>query len=430
MSLLRAATRERRSNPFYREGIIPGPGSMSWLNSVSDDQAIRIIAMYACNALLADTVATLPVGAYDRQGAYRVKLPDPGWLKYPMPLDPSVTRIDHFSELMWSYGLDGNSFTLAAPSVHDPAELRVLNPTKVEVKTSRGAPVYRVQNGSTWEEFGPDEIIHIAPQRKAGSGRGLSPIAVASDSLATKRAAELLAAKVFGNGMFLSGQLLLPGPASTDSIAQLRAEITEEYVGSANSFKPGIFANGAKWDVPSIDLAQFQLLDTNKNIVIETARLYRIPPNMVGVTDPGAMAYASVEAQGIGYEKFTVRPYVERIEAAYDRLLPGESTFLKFNTNGLLRGDFKSRMEGYAAATEHRIMLPEEARNLEDLPPLDAEAVYLSTPNNSAPDPRYANLTRLVLAGYDPAESLAALGLPPIKHTGLPPVSVQPEVHP
>lgn len=432
MSILQAilGTGPSRRDLFYREGI-PPVSETSWSGErIDQDSAVRMIAVYACVSLLADTVSTLPVGTYVKQGTTRLPDDDPDWLDMPVPTDPSLTRIDHLSQLMWSQGLDNNSFTLVLPDVSDPAELRVCNPNRVEVKSSRTGPRYTLTpDGGGREEVGPDQMVHISRARLGGTGRGVSPVSVASQSLATKRAAERLAAKVFGNGMFLSGQLLLPGPAQQEVIDQLRGEITEQYVGSDNAFKPGIFANGAKWDVPGINLAQFQLLEQNQNVTKEVARVYRIAPYLVGVTEPGAMANASVEAQGIEFEKFTIRPYIERIELAYRRLL-GPGRYLKFDTKGLLRGDFKTRMEGYQVATGAKLMLPEEARALEDMPPIAPGAAYLETPNNSAPDPRYQSLARLISAGYDPTESLAALGLPPIKHIGLPPVTVQPESTP
>lgn len=418
-----------RRDQFYREGI-PTVDAASWSGErMTQDDAVRTIAVYAAGSLLADTVSTLPVHAYVKRGADR--LPDdlPEWLETPDPTDPSLTRIDHMSQLMWSMVLDNNSFTLVLPDVFDPSELRVCNPTRVEARSSRSGPRYRMRmDGGGEEEVGPDQMVHISRARLGGTGRGISPVGVMSQSLATKRAAERLAAKVFGNGMFLSGQVLLPGPAAPDVIDKLRADITEQYAGAENAFKPGVFANGAKWDVPAINLEQFQLLETNQNVVKEVARAYRIAPYLLGITEPGAMANASVEAQGIEFEKFTIRPYIERIELAYRRLMPG--AYIKFDTKGLLRGDFKTRMEGYALSTGARIQTPAEVRALEDLPPLGSDAVFLETPNNNAPDPRYQNLARLVQAGYDPAESLAALGLPSIKHTGLPPVTVQPEIQP
>jgi HK97 family phage portal protein len=371
-----------RRDQFYREGIIPD--ATSWYGGgrgITQDEAVRIAAIQSCISLLDDTISTLPIGAFVRAGEARLPVPDPDWMRQPIPTDPSVTIVDHLGQLIWSQALDGNSFTLAIPDVFDPAELQVVNPTRVFLRT-RG--VYELSmDGGGREVVGPDQMIHIARGRRAGALRGMSPVEEAGATFAMKKAAERFSERVFNQGVFLSGQMLLPGPAATEVIDQLKAEIAEQYGGAANAGKPGIFANGAKWDVPQLNLADMQLVELHKWAKLEAAGLWRIPPYLIGVTDPGAMSHGSVDAQGIDFEKYTIRGYVVRIERAYDRLLSGTETFVRLNTSGLQRGDFKTRTEGYGNLVDHKIMRPAEVRALEDLPPDPEFPGYLETPNNN-----------------------------------------------
>lgn len=387
MSLLRAALggRGARRDQFYTEGV-PSLSSMPWAyggDSIGQDEAIHIAAIYSCVSLLADTVSTLPTHTYDRQGTTRVPLDDPEWMVHPLPLDPSTTWIDHLSQLMWSDCLDGNMFTLALPDVKNAVDLYVLNPTKVVIR--KRATYELSMDGGGHEEVGPDQMIHIPHSRRPGDYRGMSPVQEAGTTFAMKKAAEKFTQRVFNQGIFLSGQLLLPGPASLDTMTQLRDEITTQYAGVANAGKPGIFANGAKWDIPQRNFQEMQLVELHKMAKLEAAGLYRVPPYLIGVTDPGAMAYASVEAQSIDFEKYTIRSYVERIEAGYDRLVPGSTSFMKINTNGLLRGDVKSRAEAAQFWVQNKILRPSEIRATEDFPPDPEMPGYLETPNNNAP---------------------------------------------
>jgi HK97 family phage portal protein len=284
---------------------------------------------------------------------------------------------------MWSLALDGNSFTMALPDVYDPAALLVLDPLKVTCL--RGAR-YRL---SSWEngspvELGADQIIHIARSRKPGSLRGMSPIEEVSLQLGTTRSAQMFSNKVFRNGAYVSGYVQVPGPLEDPTLEQLKGEIAEQY-GGDNQMKPGVFANGAEWKVPQLSLEQLQFLELQKFGKVEIAALFGVPPHLLAVTDPGAMAYASVDAIGSDFDIYTIRAFIKRIEAAYSkRLLPGTDTYLKFKTNDLLRADFKTRTEGYAQLLQSKVYDIDEIRAFEDEPPFGGErGGPLETPNNN-----------------------------------------------
>lgn len=385
MSLLRAILgggRERRDQ-FYEQGV-PSLGSQSWAagNGVTQDQAVRILAIHACVSLLSDTISTLPAGTYVRNGGTRVETDPPGWLTTPIPSDLNATWEDHLSQLVWSQELDGNSFTLALPNAYEPTELYVLNPTGVTIR-ARGR--YEITMDSGREIVGPDQLVHIVRNRRPGALRGMSPVEMAGTTFAMKRAAERFSERIFSQGIFLSGQMLLPGPASADVIDQLKAELTEQYAGASNAGKPGIFANGAKWEVPQLNLADMQLMELHKWAKLEAAGLFRVPPYLIGVVEPGAMAYASVEAQGTDFAKYSVLPRTIRIERAYNRLIPGRASFLKLSLDGVQRADFKSRAESYQFYLQNKVLRPAEVRALEDWAPDPEMPGYLETPNNNPP---------------------------------------------
>jgi hypothetical protein len=175
-----------------------------------------------------------------------------------------------------------------------------------------------------------------------------------------------------------------------------------------------------------------QMLESQKFQVESVARLFRVPPHMIGVTTPGAQSYASIEQNNINFVVHTLRPYIEKIEYAYSTLLPTEA-FLKFNVDGLLRGDYTTRIQGYSIGLQAGFYSVNDVRRFEDLRPVDAgdqfrvplANINLAEADVIEQDKRVSMATRLVQTGFDPASVLSALGLPKITHTGVPSTQLQ-----
>jgi len=150
------------------------------------------------------------------------------------------------------------------------------------------------------------------------------------------------------------------------------------------------------------------------------------------VTTPGAQSYASIEQNNINFVVHTLRPYIEKLEEAYSTLLPAEA-FLKFNVDGLLRGDFTTRISGYSIGLQAGFYSVNDVRRFEDLRPVDAgdqfrvplANINLVEASVVEQDKRVSMATRLVQTGFDPASVLSALGLPAISHTGVPSTQLQ-----
>ena len=383
-AFLRSYGSETRNVPI--QGIVSSEATSafgpSWSGVVvSQANATRIIAVQAIWGLLADSAGLLPVHVYDREGEGRVQLDDPDWLLAPDPLDPSVTTGEHFSQAVLSMASDGNEFTLALPHVVMPTELRILEPDRIEVKREGRTPVYRYRpEGGGTEILGPDQVIHTPRLRRPGALRGISPIEEAAQALGKTVAADRFGSRVFANGMSIVGALTVPGPLDTQGADQLRDEIEKTYGGGMNANKPGIFGNGATFGYPQTNVEQLQLLEVLRWGVLDVARLYHVPPHLAGDNSPGSVSYASVEQTAIEFVQYAVRPYVERLEASYRRLLP-PGQFLSFNIDGLLRGDFKSRIEAIALALQTQQLVLDEARALENRPPLSTmDPAFLAGP--------------------------------------------------
>ena len=434
MSILRRLT-ERRDISFQ---TVWGSGG-NWGETrdeagvaVNQTSALHLTTAYACVSLLTDTISTLPVGAFTRSGKQRFPVARPGWMFQPEADNPSSTWETHIAEVMFSLLLDGNAFvlTVRSPDDNEVLEVRALDPESVEPKRLNGKLVYEVRNGTqVIDVLDVTQVRHLWRLRRPGTLRGLSPIEAARQSIGKAMAAEIYGNRFFGRGATLSGVVQVPGPLAKEAADELRDKFTARFGGTSRSFGVGVLTNGAEWKPLAVTPEQAQFLGTLQQGVEDVARLFRVPPHMVGSQQPGAVSYASVEHRGIEFEKFTVRPYVEAIESAYRSLLP-PGQFLQLNTNALLRGDFKTRMEGYATGVQNGITLRSEARSLEDLPPIDGAdrpmvPLNLSDPANADLTQRVAALGSLIRAGFDPTASAEAVGLPPIAHTGLTPANIK-----
>ena len=390
-ALTRYVTSQQR-DVFNRPGLDPfGFSGPSW-SGVRIDQATasRMIAIHAAWSLIADGVGLIPWGAFEKNGSTRIELGEPDWMYQPVPDDPSLSWDEHVSQLAVSLASDGNSFTMVLPEVLNAAELRVLDPERIEVRRAGSEPRYHYSvPGGGREILGPDQIIHVSRLRRPGQLRGLSPIDEAAQSLGKVRAADRLGSRVLDNAVLLSGFVSVPGALSPEAHQLLTDQIEKQYGGGGNAGRPGIFANGAEWKVPMPNLEAMQLLAVLEWGVLDVARIHHIPPRKLGVVSPGAMSYASVEQTAIEWVVDGLRPYITRIENAYRRLIPGRETYVRANVEGLLRGDFKTRMDGMVAALNSHQMLVDEARALEERPPLSSipdEVLFgpgglLNTPN-------------------------------------------------
>jgi HK97 family phage portal protein len=397
---------------------------------VTKDDSLRIGTVYACVRLISDSISTMPVDTFRRLNGQRVPVrPRPIWLDFP---DSGVTKTDHFQEVLVSLLLDGNAFIRVVRDDSGVIGLVVLNPQHVGVsRNAEGRIVYKLSHDD--RPLMNDEIIHITEMRKPGQLRGESRIELVKESLGLAKALEEFAARFFGQGSITSGIIEFPGNLTKEQATQLVDGFEGKHKGLRRSHRPGLLAGGAKFVKTGVDPDSAQMLDSRRLAIEEIARAFRCPPSMLGVTTPGAMSYASVEANAIHFVQHTLRPYVTKLEDAYSRLLP-EGVFLKFNMDGLLRGDSQTRAQVYSTALQAGYMSINDVRRLEDFSPVDGGDNYrvplanvdVAAANLTETDRKVLMAQRLILSGFEPAGVMQAMGLPAIAHTGVPSTQLQP----
>lgn len=396
--------------------------------NINSKTAFEIVAFFSAVSLISDTISTLPIDSFIRvDGDRRAFRPRPTWVDQP---DVDLTRQAHYGQVLVSLMVDGNAFVrVFRDSQGEVVNLVCLDPATVEVKRSAiGRKIYVVTGES--KTLDSTDIIHIYDLLEPGALRGISRVVRLSDALGVSSALQQYAARFFGAGSSQSGIIEFPGNLTPEQAKNLREGFDSAHRGFRKAHKTGVLSGGATFKPTNIPNDNAQFLESRRFAVEEMARLFNIPLSMMGV--PGTQSYASVEQNAIQFVTHTLRPYIEKLEWAYSKLLPNQA-FLKFNVDGLLRGDFNSRIQAYATGLQSGFMSINDVRRIEDMRPavggdeyrVPLANVNLSASNLPEQEGKVGMASKLISVGFDPKSVLAALDLPTIDHTGLPSVQLQ-----
>ena len=218
----------------------------------------------------------------------------------------------------------------------------------------------------------PSEVLHV-PGLGFDGLVGYSPIAMAKNAIGLSIAAEEYGAKFYANGAAPSGVLEHPGVLKDP--AKVRDSWNAAFGGSSNSHKVAVLEEGLKYTPISISPNEAQFLETRKFQIDEIARIFRVPTHMVG--DLEKSSFSNIEQQSLEFVKYTLDPWVVRWEQSLSRALlsPEEKKtyFFKFNVDGLLRGSYHERMQGYSIGIQNGFMCPNDVRELENLDMISEE---------------------------------------------------------
>jgi HK97 family phage portal protein len=419
---------ERRSSAFqnlFASGALDVRPSATGL-SVNTDTSLRLSAFYACVRLISDTISTLPVDQFFREDGQRIPFrPRDRWVDNP---NPSMPRPTFWNQVLVSLLIDGNAFVqIIRDAEQEIYELHVLNPNLVEILDTG----FRV-NSSTF--LPRDEVLHVAEMILPGQRRGVSRLDAGRDAIGLGLALQEFSARFFGNGAYPGVVLEFPTELTKDQADEIQQSWDAKHRGVARSHRPAILMNGAKANVLSVNPSDSQLMDERKFAVLEMARMFRVPPFMLGVTEAGA-SYASVEQQYLFFTQQTLLPYTELLEAAFSRLLDSERSFIKFNLNSLARADLATRTASYSTALMAGYMSVNDVRRLEDMRDVTEGGQYRvplqNIPLTDTPVITVGEKARaaqsLIISGFTP-QSVAQLLDLDLDHTGLASVQLQDEV--
>lgn len=400
--------------------------------TISSQSSTQIGAVYACVRLLSDTISSLPVDTFVRRDGNRLPFrPRPAWVYEPE--GPGSSRVEYMKQLVTSMLLShGAVIQVLRGGNGEVAALQPLDPTRVIVRRNpRTRAREFVVDGSA--VLANEDVLYICEMRRPGQVMGVSRIDEVKNTLGLARALDEFASRYFSNGANAGGIIEFPGNLTQEQAKDVVEAFEAGHKGLRKSHRPGVLSGGAKFMKIGSDAEQAQMLQSRQFAVEEIARVFRVPPSMIGLNTPGAMSYASVEHNEIQFVRHSLSPLIVAIEEAHNRLLPGDS-FLRVNMDGLLRGDSATQAQVFSTALQSGYMSVNDVRGLMDLRPVengDLPRVPLANISVGAAGlveetQRVEMAAKLVQSGYDPAGVLAALGLPPIAHTGLASNQLQP----
>ena len=351
---------------------------------VDEKSAMQIATVYACVRLLAESVAQLPLHLY------RVTEPDGQEKANDHPLykilfrepNPEMTSFSYWEAVMTHLLLWGNSYSqVIRDGKNAVLGLYPLLPENVEIDRTENGELYYIYHAYTNEVpgetnkdiiFRRDEILHI-PGLSFNGLVGFSPIAMMKNSLGTTMAVERYGSAFFKNGAQPAGVLEHPGTLKDPQ--KIRNDWVKAYGGAGNAHRVAVLEEGMSYKPISLPPEDSQFLSTREFGVEEICRIFRVPPHMV--QDLKRATFSNIEHQSIDFVVHTLDPWLVRIEKAIvkDLLVEEEKDlyFPKFNVDGLLRGDYKSRMDGYSIGISTGIISPNEARRKENMHPLSED---------------------------------------------------------
>ena len=384
MGLFRRKARDKPENRTSGSNYTFFMGGSSSGKNVTERSAMQMTAVYSCVRILAEAVAGLPLHFYRyKDDGSKEKATDHTLYKllHDEP-NPEMSSFVFRETLMTHLLLWGNAYAqIIRNGKGEIIALYPLMPNKMQVDRDENGEIYYIYQRSNEEAktmegstvyLRKTDVLHI-PGLGFDGLVGYSPIAMAKNAIGLAIATEEYGAKFFANGAAPSGVLEHPGTIKDPS--RVREAWQSQFGGSGNSGKVAVLEEGMKYTPISISPEQAQFLETRKFQINEIARIFRVPPHMVG--DLEKSSFSNIEQQSLEFVKYTLDPWVIRWEQSLSRSLLSNdeknSYFFKFNVEGLLRGDYQSRMNGYAIARQNGWMSANDIRELENLDKISPE---------------------------------------------------------
>ena len=347
--------------------------------AVNERTAMQASAVHACVRVLAEAVAGLPIHLYQYtgdSGKERIPAHPLFYLLHDAP-NPEMSSFVFRETMMSHLLLYGNAYAqILRDGRGRVLALYPLLPNKMDVRRAKnGELIYTYRRDQEESRINPDsgtvtlrreDVLHI-PGLGFDGIVGYSPIAMAKHSVGMALAVEEYGAAFFGNGANPGG--VLEHPSTIKDVQRVKDSWNSAYQGSGNAHRVAVLEEGMKFHTIGIPPDQAQFLETRKFQLQEIARIFRVPPHMVGDLDRAT--FSNIEHQSLEFTKYTVGPWVTRWEQALHQalILPSERGryFIKFNLDGLLRGDYQSRMRGYAIGRQNGWLSSNDIRELEDM---------------------------------------------------------------
>lgn len=344
--------------------------------------ALSLSATWACVNLISGTISSLPLMVYRTvNGERSVARDHPLYRLLHDTPNYDQTAVDFLEFISASVELQGNAY--AEKKMTDRGVVIAIVPIRPDIVTVRRTPsgklLYVWKDGNTRNEILEDRMLHI---RGFGGGPlgGASTLSSCASTFAGAMSVERASSAMFRNGARPSGVLSTEKALTKEQRTIAEQLLQEKFVGAMNDGRPMVLDNGVQWQQLTMKSTDAEMLESRKFSVEEIARVFGVPPHMIGHTSGSTSWGTGLEQQTLGFQKFTLRRRLKRIEQAMEKQLLSvqeriNGITIEFNLEGLLRGDSAARSGFYQSALTNGWMTINEVRALENMPAVEGGSV-------------------------------------------------------
>lgn len=340
--------------------VFPGPYSLAQplmgpLN-VSEQTILSIPAAYRCVQIISDSIASLPIHAV-RNGQPIEETPK--ILNNP---DPTESRIDTISALMSSLLMNGNAYALISERdrLGFPQSIVVLAPDSVLVDQTKSGVRYRVSG----KEIDSSDMFHIRSITLPGHITGVSVLEMQRRTLGLAIAGEDYAGELFTTGSIPSGVLKTEAELTKEEAEALKTNFVNNHGGRSRA--PAILSSGLMYEPIGFNAQDLELLASRNFNAQAVATIFGVPGWLIGIGQGDSKTYSNAQDDSKAFVRWTLRPHIARLEAAFTALLP-RGQQCRFNLDDLMKADTLTRYQAHSIALSSGFMTTEEVRKIEEL---------------------------------------------------------------
>jgi HK97 family phage portal protein len=362
-------------NSWYPNGTLEGVAPFQRVSSdagvqVESGVALQVAAAWACVTLLSETVGTLPLLLKVRDASNKWALQTNSSTFRMLTLSPNrdMTAIDFWQMMVASLCLWGNAYAVKGTVAGRVVSLTPLRPEGMTVARGKNGDIfYRYQHLSNQMEYTADQILHVKGFGVDGL-MGLSPIAMARQSIGRSVATDQASGKIFQAGLSASGFIKYQNAFKTQQQRDEIRNLISDFTGSSNFGKVMVLENGMDYQGITMNPDDAQMLETRMFNVEEVCRWYRVPPQLIGHVMKSSSWASSIESTTIGFRTYTLRPYLRRIEQAVSKSLAlGANQLLLFDVDDLDCADAVARAQLDSSRVQNGLRTRNELRERDGL---------------------------------------------------------------
>ena len=369
-----------RVEPLSAANTENWPYDRNWSGErMATPDVLAIAAAWACVNLIAGTIGTLPLMVYRTKADGSRDIARDHRLFRVLHDSPNAdqTSVDFLEFISANLELQGNG--IARKNLNAKRETVGLTPVRADIvsvtRQPNGQLRYRWSENGQRYDLDQDDVLHI---RGFGGGPqgGLSTLTYGRHTFGLAQAQDRTAGGMFANGLRPSLVLSFKEFLNKEQYEQVEERLQAKYIGAVNSGRPFIAEGGQEVKNLSMTPEDAQMLESRAFSVSQVCMMFGVPPHMIGHTEKSTSWGTGLEQQTLGFQKFTLRRRLSRIEKAMQKqLLTAQDRVdgitIEFSLEGLLRGDSKARAEFYQRMTMMGAMTINEVRQLENLPPIE-----------------------------------------------------------